>query len=137
MGKGHESKVRIVLNKADSVNTQELMRVYGSLFWNLSNMINSTEPPRVYVGSFWDQPYEEGTFHLLFSEEKADLIHELTETIPRQALDKKISSLIARAKSVFVHAAIIGIMRQNLPTFLGKDKAKRKAIDDLPQTYEQ
>jgi GTP-binding protein EngB required for normal cell division len=135
--KGQEGKVRIVLNKADSVNTQELMRVYGSLFWNLSNMINSTEPPRVYIGSFWDQPYQEGTFHLLFSEEKADLIQELTQTIPRQALDKKISSLIQRAKAVFVHAAIIGIMRQNLPSFFGKDKAKRKAIDDLPKTYEQ
>jgi GTPase SAR1 family protein len=134
--KGYEGKVRIVLNKADTVNTQELMRVYGSLFWNLSNMISSTEPPRVYVGSFWDQPYQEGTFHLLFSEEKADLIQELTVTIPRQALDKKISSLIQRAKAVFVHAAIIGIMRQNLPSFFGKDKAKRQAIDDLPKTYE-
>jgi hypothetical protein len=90
----------------------------------------------VYVGSFWDQPYQEGTFHLLFSEEKADLIQELTVTIPRQALDKKISSLIQRAKAVFVHAAIIGIMRQNLPSFFGKDKAKRQAIDDLPKTYE-
>jgi len=135
--KGHEGKVRIVLNKADSINTQELMRVYGSLFWNLSNMINSTEPPRVYVGSFWDQPYKEGTFHLLFSEEKADLIQELTEHIPRQALDKKVSSLIRRAKDVFVHAAILGIMRQNLPSFFGKDKAKKQAIEDLPKTYEQ
>jgi hypothetical protein len=135
--KGFEGKVRIILNKADSVNTQELMRVYGSLFWNLSNLVSNTEPPRVYVGSFWDQPYQEGTFHLLFSEEKADLIHELTYTIPRQALDKKVSSLIQRAKAVFVHAAIIGIMRQNLPSFFGKDKAKRQAIDDLPKTYEQ
>jgi len=111
--------------------------VYGSLFWNLSNLIDATEPPRVYVGSFWDQPYRAGTFHLLFSEEKADLIHELTEIIPAQALDKKVASLIRRAKDVFVHAIIIGGMRQDLPMLFGKDKAKRKAIDDLQKTFEK
>jgi hypothetical protein len=135
--KGQEGKVRIVLNKADSINTQELMRVYGSLFWNLSNMISSTEPPRVFVGSFWDQPYKPGTFHRLFSEEKTDLIHELTEVIPAQALDKKVASLIRRAKDVFVHAIIIGGMRQELPMLFGKEKAKRKALDGLPLTYEK
>ncbi|CUI14126.1 sarcoplasmic reticulum glycoprotein, putative [Bodo saltans] len=135
--KGQEGKVRIVLNKSDSINTQELMRVYGSLFWNLSNMISSTEPPRVYVGSFWDQPYKPGTFHRLFAEEKTDLIHELTEVIPAQALDKKVASLIRRAKDVFVHAIIIGGMRQELPMLFGKEKAKRKALDGLPLTYEK
>lgn len=135
--KGMENKVRIVLNKADSINTQELMRVYGSLFWNLSNMINSTEPPRVYVGSFWDQPYREGTFTLLFSEEKTDLIHELTEVIPAQALDKKVASLIKRAKDVFTHAVIVGGMRSELPMLFGKEKAKRKALDNLHITYEK
>ena len=135
--KGMEGKLRIVLNKADSVNTQELMRVYGSLFWNLSNMIDSTEPPRVFVGSFWDQPYKEGTFTLLFSEEKTDLIHELTTIVPAQALDKKIASLIKRAKDVFVHSIIVGGMRSSLPMFFGKEKAKRKALEDLPITYEK
>lgn len=135
--KGQEGKVRIILNKADSVNTQELMRVYGSLFWNLSNMITSTEPPRVYVGSFWDQPYKPGTFTVLFSEEKQDLIHELTTVIPTQALDKKIASLIRRAKDVFVHAIIVGGMRSSLPMLWGKDKAKRKALDELHLTYEK
>eukprot|EP00758_Cryptobia_borreli_P000976 Tbor_TRINITY_DN1825_c0_g1::TRINITY_DN1825_c0_g1_i2::g.23073::m.23073/K12483/EHD1; EH domain-containing protein 1 len=135
--KGHEGKIRVVLNKADTVNTQELMRVYGSLFWNLSNMIDTTEPPRVYVGSFWDQPYREGTFTLLFSEEKTDLVHELTTIIPAQALDKKISGLIKRAKEVFVHSIITGGMRSSLPMFFGKEKAKAKAIDDLANTYQK
>ncbi|KFM76594.1 Sarcalumenin, partial [Stegodyphus mimosarum] len=42
--KGSEAKVRIVLNKADSVTSQELLRVYGSLYWSLSPLINVTEP---------------------------------------------------------------------------------------------
>jgi len=135
--KGNEGKVRILLNKADSVETQELMRVYGALYWNLSNMVNSTEPPRVYVGSFWDQPYRPDTFHELFAEEKADLLHEITEVVPLQALDKKITSLLKRARDVLVHALLIGVMREGLPMMFGKDKAKKKALEDLPMTYER
>ncbi|KAG5480512.1 hypothetical protein LSCM1_06215 [Leishmania martiniquensis] len=134
--KGVENRLRIVLNKADSIATQELMRVYGSLFWNLSNFINTTEPPRVYVGSFWDKPYNPNTFSLLFAEEKMDLLHELVEVIPQQAKDKKIASLIRRAKEVLVHAVIIGGIRADLPAFFGKSKAKKKAVEELPKRYE-
>ncbi|KPA82640.1 putative sarcoplasmic reticulum glycoprotein putativesarcalumenin precursor [Leptomonas pyrrhocoris] len=134
--KGLESRVRIVLNKADSISTQELMRVYGSLFWNLSNFIDTTEPPRVYVGSFWDQPYNPESFRLLFAEEKVDLLQELLEVIPQQAKDKKVASLIRRAKEVLVHVLIIGGIRQDLPALFFKAKAKKKALAELPKRYE-
>jgi GTPase SAR1 family protein len=134
--KGLDSRIRIVLNKSDSIATQELMRVYGSLFWNLSNLISTTEPPRVFVGSFWDHPYNPNSFQLLFAEDKADLLRELLEVIPQQAKDKKIVSLIRRAKEVLVHVLIIGDIRQDLPIF-SKKKAKRKAITELPKRFEQ
>jgi GTPase SAR1 family protein len=37
--KPHIDKVRIVLNKADTMDSQQLMRVYGSLMWSLSRVI--------------------------------------------------------------------------------------------------
>ena len=39
--KGHEDKIRIVLNKADMVDYQELMRVYGALMWSLGKVSES------------------------------------------------------------------------------------------------
>ena len=36
---GYEDKVRIVLNKADQVDHQELMRVYGALMWSIAKVI--------------------------------------------------------------------------------------------------
>ena len=51
--KGKESKLRIVLNKADVVGAQELMRLYGTLLWNIAPLLKVVEPPRIYIGSFW------------------------------------------------------------------------------------
>nr|CCC94497.1 putative sarcoplasmic reticulum glycoprotein [Trypanosoma congolense IL3000] len=134
--KGMEGKVRIILNKADSVPKKELMRVYGSLFWSLSTLITCTEPPRVYVGSFWDQPYKPGTFSLLFTKEKEDLLYELMELVPRQARDRKVAALVTHAKRVLSHAYIVGGIRADLPVLFGKEKAIRKALEKLPLTYE-
>ncbi|ORC93618.1 sarcoplasmic reticulum glycoprotein [Trypanosoma theileri] len=133
---GHESKIRIVLNKADTVGPQELMRVYGALFWNLSSLINTTEPPRVYVSSFWDRPYCKGTDHALFTEEKADLIYDLTETIPLQSLDQRVTSVLQRATRVIIFALACAAYKSKMPKWFGKDKAKAEFFAQFPQIIE-
>ena len=45
----HIDKIRIVLNKADSISTQQLMRVYGALMWSLGKVLNTPEVCRVYM----------------------------------------------------------------------------------------
>lgn len=134
--RGFESKIRIVLNKADTVGPQELMRVYGALFWNLSNLINTTEPPRVYVSSFWDQPYKPGTNHELFTDEKSDLLYDLTEVVPLQSLDKRVTSVLRRTQDVLNHALLLAAFRTRMPKFFGKDKAKKELYNKLPEICE-
>jgi GTP-binding protein EngB required for normal cell division len=50
--KGQDDKIRVVLNKADKVTSQQLMRVYGAMMWSLGKVVNTPEVMRVYIGSF-------------------------------------------------------------------------------------
>ena len=63
-----------MLNKADMVNHQQLMRVYGALMWSLGKVLKSPEVPRIYVGSFWNQPLRYEYNRKLFEAEKRDLL---------------------------------------------------------------
>ena len=47
-------QVRIILNKADEITAEELLKIQGSLVWSVSPLMSSAaEPPRLYAGSFW------------------------------------------------------------------------------------
>lgn len=46
----------MLLNKADTIDTQQLMRVYGALMWSLGKVMQTPEVCRVYIGSFWEAP---------------------------------------------------------------------------------
>ncbi|XP_071951388.1 sarcalumenin-like [Antedon mediterranea] len=109
--KGHESKIKIIMNKADSMDTKELMRVYGALFWNLSPLINVTEPPRVYVGSFWSQKFKNIAFQELFKREEQSLGEDL-HTIVSNNVQSKISMIRQRAISARIHALTVQAYKQ-------------------------
>ncbi|KAM3917189.1 sarcalumenin isoform 2-T2 [Leptodactylus fuscus] len=104
--KGRESQIRIILNKADSLATQELMRVYGALFWSLAPLINVTEPPRVYVSSFWEEDYHPETHKELFLKEEISLLEDLTQVIENR-LENKIAFIRQHAIRVRIHALLV------------------------------
>lgn len=120
------NKVRLVLNKADMVKPQELMRIYGSLYWNLSNLVNTSEPPRVYISSFWDRPYEDDTDHDLFDKEKQDLLFFLTESVPMQSVERRITVLERRTSDVLGLALATSEYKSKTSSMFGRDKAKKE-----------
>jgi len=126
--KGRESQVRFVLNKADSIDLQELMRVYGALFWNLSPLINVTEPPRVYIGSFHSSPFRGSKAnHLLFHQEEVALLQHLHEVISN-SLQNKVALVRQHAIRVLIHAEMIS-------TYLTAFERERGFFGDSAKTW--
>ncbi|XP_014212435.1 EH domain-containing protein 3 [Copidosoma floridanum] len=134
--RGHDDKIRIVLNKADMVDHQQLMRVYGALMWSLGKVLQTPEVARVYIGSFWDQPLRFDGNRRLFEDEEQDLFRDM-RSLPRNAALRKLNDLIKRARLAKVHAHIISALRKDMPTMFGKDSRKKELIKNLGQIYDQ
>jgi hypothetical protein len=108
--KGHDDKIKVVLNKADMIDRQQLMRVYGALMWSLGKVIQTPEVLRVYCGSFWDKPLQNTECATLLEAEQSDLLADL-RSLPRNSTVRKINELVKRARMARVHAFIITHLR--------------------------
>jgi len=126
----HSDKVRVVLNKADAVGTQQLMRVYGALMWSLGKVMGTPEVCRVYVGSFWGSPLKNTEQEALLNSEKMDLFLDIAQ-LPQNAVMRRINELVKRARSVKVHAYIIHYLRKQLPYTFGKKEKQRRLVIGL------
>jgi EH domain-containing protein 1 len=135
--RGHDEKVRIVLNKADSVDAQQLMRVYGALMWSLGKVFRSPEVCRVYIGSFnAGQPIRDDvnpTGRRLFEREQEDLLHDLYE-IPARSCDRRVNEFVKRVRAARIHFLIMGHLRKQMPYF-GQKKAQEKLLDNLANEF--
>ncbi|KAK4298763.1 hypothetical protein Pmani_028917 [Petrolisthes manimaculis] len=134
--KGHDDKIRIVLNKADMVDHQQLMRVYGALMWSLGKVLATPEVARVYIGSFWDEPLRYDVNRRLFEAEEQDLFADL-QSLPRNAALRKLNDLIKRARLAKVHAYIISELKKEMPAVFGRDNKKKELIKNLGTIYEK
>ncbi|KAE8680241.1 EH domain-containing protein 1 [Hibiscus syriacus] len=136
--RGHDDKIRVVLNKADQVDTQQLMRVYGALMWSLGKVLNTPEVVRVYIGSFNDKPVNEAATgpigKELFEKEQEDLLSDLKD-IPKKACDRQINEFVKRARAAKIHAHIIGHLKKEMPSMIGKAKTQQKLIDNLEAEF--
>ncbi|CAN4102677.1 unnamed protein product [Withania somnifera] len=136
--RGNDDKIRVVLNKADQVDTQQLMRVYGALMWSLGKVLNTPEVARVYIGSFNDKPMREAATgplgKELFEKEQDDLLTDL-KNIPKKACDRRVNEFVKRGRAAKIHAYIIGHLRKEMPAMIGKAKTQQRLIDELETEF--
>merc|ERR1719150_2968255 len=133
--KEHDDKVRIVLNKADTVSNQQLLRVYGALMWSLGKIFKTPEVLRVFVGSFWDKPYADSHNAELFDAEANDLLSDL-RGLPRHSATRKINEFVKRTRRLKVHLLVIQHLRKQFG-FFGKNKKQNKMLANLGQIFRQ
>jgi len=154
--KGQDDKIRVVLNKADRITSQQLMRVYGAMMWSLGKVVNTPEVMRVYIGSFWDGPCQNLDMEAFFKMEQGDLLRDLhvsvghpparhalaslspplpsPQDLPRNAAVRKINELVKRARMARVHALIIGHLKGQMP-FFGQAAKQKQLVDNLADEF--
>ncbi|CAM8948708.1 unnamed protein product [Rhodiola kirilowii] len=136
--RGHDDKIRVVLNKSDQIDTQQLMRVYGALMWSLGKALNTPEVMRVYIGSFSDKCVSEAAAgplgKELFEKEQENLLADLWD-IPKKACDRRINEFVKRARAAKIQAYIISHLKKEMPAMIGKAKARQRLIDNLEDEF--
>ena len=129
----HYDKIRVLLNKADTIDAQQLLRVYGALMWQLGKVMRTPEVCRVHLGSFWEQPLQHREQSHLLYREKLDLLQELN-ALPRNAVLRRINELSKRGRYLKVHCYIIHFLRKQMPYFRKQEK-QRALLERLDNQF--
>ena len=132
----YSDKIKVVLNKADSVSHQQLMKIYGALLWSLGKVIDTPEVTRVYIGSFWHEPLRNEDTAPLLEIEMADLLRDLA-ALPRHGAVRKINDIVKRVRMVLTHAKILDYIRNQMPSMFGKEKKKQQLLDNMADVFRQ
>ncbi|KAF0492538.1 P-loop containing nucleoside triphosphate hydrolase protein [Gigaspora margarita] len=134
--RGQEEKVRVLLNKADMVDGQQLMRVYGAMMWSLGKVIQTPEVMRVFLGSFWSEkpPNVFEDCRALLDAEQKDMLRSLRE-LPHNATIRKVNEIVKRARLAKVHAYIIGHLKKEMPSMFGKTAKQNELMEKLDKEF--
>jgi EH domain-containing protein 1 len=124
---GNYAKVRVVLNKAQTVPMPELTRVYGALMWGLGRAFPRTEAPRVYITSFPDTPAHEAAIAAadaplggLLAREAAELREDI-QRLPGQVLSNLLGQVMKRKEAVLRFAWLVEEVKKGKAWLWGGD----------------
>ncbi len=131
----NDDKMRCILNKADAVTREQLVRVYGSLMWSMGKIFRSPEVVRVYTGSYWEQDLIHEDFKGMFEKDEFLLINELVN-LPKSCAERKVNELVKRIRIIKVHLCILTYLKNNTPTWFGKKKAMERMMENLEDVFD-
>eukprot|EP01034_Spumella_vulgaris_P023201 gene23201-29397_t len=130
----HEDKVHCVLNKADQLDQESLMRVYGALLWSMGRIFKGAEVTRIYVGSFRDEPIVREEHKPLFDKDKSVLMAHL-EQLPKACSMRKINEMVKRIRLAVVHVCVVSHLKSKMPVLWGKEAKQAYLIEHLQEVF--
>lgn len=131
-----EDKVHCVLNKADMLDAESLMRVYGALLWSMGRIFKGAEVTRIYVGSFHDKPMLRQEHRALFEKDESLLMSALAQ-LPKACATRKINDMVRRIRQTVVHVCIVGYLRAQMPWIIGRERKQAQLLQDLDIVFKE
>lgn len=131
----HEDKVHCVLNKADQLDQESLMRVYGALLWSMGRIFKGAEVARIYVGSFRDEPLMREEHTVLFDKDKKVLMDHMSQ-LPKACSMRKINEMVKRVRLAVVHVCVMSHLKSKMPILWGKEAAQAQLIANLETIFQ-
>jgi len=140
--RGYESRVRCVLNKADQVDAERLVRVYGALMFNIGKILRTPEVIRVFIGSFWDEPLRHAEYEKVFDKDRKALVDEISH-LQHTATARKVDDLVRRGRLCLLHCRLCNhILDTYAPSLSARllvpgsnARAKAKCIAEIDAVY--
>jgi len=103
-GQTFEDRILFVLNRADECATlNDLIRVYGTLSWNLSQMTGRKDIPPIYI-TYSNNPshrHEERPFLQYLNNQSAEL-KALIQAAPQKRLDNMLNFIVFHAERLSI-----------------------------------
>jgi hypothetical protein len=122
------------MNKADQLDPESLMKVYGALLWSMGKIFQSAEVPRVYCGSFRDEELTREEFRSLFEKDNTALMNHLKE-LPKMCGMRKVNEMVKRIRLNIVHVCLLGHLKSKMPMFFGKEAKQKQLLNSLDLIY--
>ena len=132
----NDDKIRCILNKSDSITSEQLVRVYGSLLWSMGKIFQSPEVVRVYTGSYWQEPLRYADFEHMFTKDETLLLEELVH-LPATCAERKVNEMVKRIRLVKVNLCIFSYLKRQTPRFFWKQSSRHYLMNNLPQVFEK
>ncbi|XP_003377555.1 hypothetical protein Tsp_01717 [Trichinella spiralis] len=134
----HRHRVRLVVNKADTVDEDQLRLAFGSTMWSLgmTALAGAVPPPVVYFGS-WLRTTEDGGVAAKFRRDHIRLTDDLLMLI-NNWMPEKVASLREHASRVKAHAILVDAYvraYRRRKSLLFDDHALARSIVDTPLRF--
>ncbi|KRY92468.1 Sarcalumenin [Trichinella pseudospiralis] len=134
----HRHRVRLLVNKADTVDEDQLRVAFGSTMWSLGTTApaGTVPPPVIYFGS-WLRTTEDGDVAVKFRRDHNRLTEDLLMLI-KHWIPEKVASLREHANRVKAHATLVDAYvraYRRRKSLLFDDHALARSIVDTPLRF--
>ena len=133
---GHESKLRIILNKVDKVQEEDLARVYGSLMWSLGRALPSAGVVTGYLCCLGTPVEQQSSQRQALLDRDRTLLSNDLSLLVKDAPVRKVNRLIKRVRLLKVQSLLLAYMKEQMPLLMGRKKKQQGLVEQLDAVYE-